>query len=152
VPVDWKRSAIWGASFGVAAVLVVVAALGLFHWNSSRPKSWDASTIKGVSSTVTQTFTINEKENKLVVFAVALEREPLPPSSERKRSSVDCQQYFDLVDSDKEPFRCTDTGIDGASFHRSSFTLRMDNEVPQTCVPGLSSHRIRFSSPRTSAN
>ena len=35
---------------------------------------------------------------------MALEREPLPPSSERKRSSVDCQQYFDLVDSDKEPF------------------------------------------------
>ena len=57
---------IFGASFGVAAVVAVVAALGLFRWYSSRPKPWDASTIKGVSSTVTQTVTLNEKENKFI--------------------------------------------------------------------------------------
>jgi hypothetical protein len=57
---------IFGASFGVAAVVAIVAALGLFRWYSSRPKPWDASTIKGVSSTVTQTVTLNEKENKFI--------------------------------------------------------------------------------------
>ncbi len=62
--IDWKRPVIFGASFGVAAVASILTAMGLFYWYHSRPRTWDASKIKGVNSTVSQTFALNGPENK----------------------------------------------------------------------------------------
>lgn len=50
---DVKKTAVLGASFGIAAVLSGVAV----HWFSSRPKGWDSGSIKGGKLTVVQTFT-----------------------------------------------------------------------------------------------
>jgi hypothetical protein len=61
MPFDWKRPAAIGASFALTAVAAIVAVVGIFHWYSSRPQSWDARTIKGISTTVSQTFDLDEQ-------------------------------------------------------------------------------------------
>ncbi|MGA2898597.1 MAG: hypothetical protein ABSE27_13515 [Acidobacteriaceae bacterium] len=48
---DVKKTVVFGAAFGVAAVLASVAML----WISSRPKGWDSNSIKCAKLTVLQT-------------------------------------------------------------------------------------------------
>ena len=48
---DVKKTAVFGAAFGVVAVLGIVA----LHWLSSRPKGWDTNAIKCSKLTVLQT-------------------------------------------------------------------------------------------------
>jgi hypothetical protein len=67
--IDWKKPAIFGAAFGIAAVLTAIAAFGIFYWYSSRPTSWDADTIKSISTTAVQTFTLNERKTNSQVRA-----------------------------------------------------------------------------------
>src|SRR5882757_3558946 len=65
MPFDWKRPTVIGASFGLTAAVALIATAGLFHWYSSRPQSWDSSTIKGISTTVSQTFDFDEQQRQL---------------------------------------------------------------------------------------
>ena len=50
---DVRKTAVFGAAFGVAAVLAAVAV----HWFASRPKGWDSNSIQCAKLTVVQTFT-----------------------------------------------------------------------------------------------
>lgn len=59
---DWKRPALWGAAFGVAAVLTLSVVLAVIHWYTSRPKAWNADAIKGISTTATQYFSFDESD------------------------------------------------------------------------------------------
>src|ERR1039458_9770447 len=72
MPFDWKRSAVVGASFGLAVAVALIAAAGLFYWYSSRPQSWDSSTIKGISTTVSQTFDLNEQQKQFTASGFML--------------------------------------------------------------------------------
>ena len=72
MPFDWKRSAVVGASFGLAVAVALIAAAGLFYWYSSRPQSWDSSTIKGISTTVSQTFELNEQQKQFTASGFML--------------------------------------------------------------------------------
>jgi hypothetical protein len=58
-----KKTAIFGAAFGIAAMLTMFAIFGLLHWYGSRPKPWNAETIRSISTTATQSFTLDEKAN-----------------------------------------------------------------------------------------
>jgi hypothetical protein len=53
---DVKKTIALGASFGIAAVASVGIVAGVVHWLSSRPKSWDASSIKCTRLTVVPTY------------------------------------------------------------------------------------------------
>src|ERR1035437_1615734 len=59
---DWKRPVLWGAAFGVAAVLTLFVGLALIHWYTSRPKAWNADAIKGISTTASQYFSFDESD------------------------------------------------------------------------------------------
>jgi hypothetical protein len=59
---DWKRPAIWGAAFGVAATLTLLVGLALIHWYTSRPKAWNADAIKGINTTAVQTFGFDDSD------------------------------------------------------------------------------------------
>ena len=72
MPFDWKRPAVFGASFGLGAGTIVVAAVGFFYWHSSRLQSWDANTIKGLSVTVSQTFDLNEQQKNFTASGFML--------------------------------------------------------------------------------
>jgi hypothetical protein len=74
--IDWKRYAITGASFGVALAVALIAAAGLFYWYSSRPPSWDSSSVKGISTTVSQTFNLDEQQKQFTAsgFTMAFVR------------------------------------------------------------------------------
>lgn len=61
---DWKRPALWGAAFGVAAVLTLFMGLALILWYTSRPKAWNADALKGISSTAVQIFTFNFNQDE----------------------------------------------------------------------------------------
>lgn len=50
---DIKKTAAFGAGFGVAVVIATAAA----YWLTSRPKGWDSNSIKCPKLTVLQTFT-----------------------------------------------------------------------------------------------
>jgi len=50
-----------GAAFGVAAVLTLFMGFAPIHWYTSRPKAWNADAIKGISTTVGETFEIDGK-------------------------------------------------------------------------------------------
>ena len=72
MPFDWRRPAVVGASFGVTVVVAIVGVIAIFHWYSSRPQSWDASTIQGISTTVSQTFTLDEKKKTVTASGFTL--------------------------------------------------------------------------------
>ena len=59
---DWKRPAVWGAAFGVSAVLTLFVGFALIHWYTSRPKAWNADAIKGISTTASQYFSFDESD------------------------------------------------------------------------------------------
>ena len=59
---DWKRPVLWGASFGVSAVLALFILFLGTHWYTSRPKGWDADAIRGISSTVGETFDVDDSD------------------------------------------------------------------------------------------
>jgi hypothetical protein len=59
---DWKRPALWGAGFGVAATLTLFVGFALIHWYTSRPKAWNADVLKGISSTASQYFSFDESD------------------------------------------------------------------------------------------
>ena len=59
---DWKRPVLWGATFGVAAVLTLFTLLAATHWYTSRPKAWNADAIKGISTTAVETSTLDESD------------------------------------------------------------------------------------------
>lgn len=72
MPIDWKRSAVVGASFGLAVAVALIAAAGLFYWYSSRPQPWDASTVRGISTTVSQTFDLDEQHKQFTASGFML--------------------------------------------------------------------------------
>jgi hypothetical protein len=72
MPFDWKRHAVIGAGFGLTVGATIVAAVGLLYWNSSRPRPWDATTIKGISTTVSQTFDLDEQRRQLTASGFTL--------------------------------------------------------------------------------
>lgn len=61
---DWKRPVLWGASFGVSAVLTLFILFLGIQWYTSRPKGWDADAIKGISSTVDESFDLEDNKMK----------------------------------------------------------------------------------------
>jgi hypothetical protein len=69
----WKktllRAAGVGAGFAFVAALIVGAAL---WWYSSRAQSWDASTIKGTNTTVSQTFDLDEQKKDYIASGFML--------------------------------------------------------------------------------
>lgn len=72
MPIDWRRSAVVGASFGLAVAGALIAAGGLFYWYSSRPQSWNANTVKGISTTVSQTFDLDEQRKQFTASGFML--------------------------------------------------------------------------------
>ena len=68
---DWKRTVLWGASFGVAAVMTLFVLFAALNWYTSRPKGWDTNAIKGISSTMSQTFTIDNNQFKATGFSAS---------------------------------------------------------------------------------
>jgi hypothetical protein len=68
---DWKRPVLWGASFGVAAVLTLFVIFEVINWYSSRPKKWDTDAVKGISTTVSQIFTFDNNQMKGAGFSAS---------------------------------------------------------------------------------
>lgn len=69
---DWKCPAVIGASFALTAVVVVLALLGGFYWYRFRPQSWDASTIKGITTTAAETFNLDEQKHEFTASGFVL--------------------------------------------------------------------------------
>jgi hypothetical protein len=61
---DWKRSVLWGASFGIAAALTLSISLAVIYWCTSRPKAWNVNAIKGISSTADEYFDLDNNKFK----------------------------------------------------------------------------------------
>jgi hypothetical protein len=72
MPFNWKRAAVIGASFALTAVVAIIAIVGIFHWYSSRPQSWDTSTIRGISTTVSQIFDLDEQRKEFTASGFML--------------------------------------------------------------------------------
>jgi hypothetical protein len=72
MPFDWKRPVVIGASFALTVVAATIAVVGIFHWYNSRPPSWDASTIRGISTTVSQTFDLSEQRKEFTASGFML--------------------------------------------------------------------------------
>lgn len=65
MPFEWKKAAIFGAAFGIAAAITLLAAAGLIYWLSNRPKGLDPAAIKAVTSSAVETFTLDEGKREL---------------------------------------------------------------------------------------
>ena len=65
MPLGWKRSAVFGATFGVAAAATLLIVGGIIYWISNRPKGLDGTAIKAVSSRASQTFSVNDEKKEI---------------------------------------------------------------------------------------
>jgi|SRR5208283_438597 len=65
MPFDWKKPAVFGAAFGIAAAITLLIVGGFVYWLSNRTKGLDTTAIKAVSSRVSQTFTVNDEKKEI---------------------------------------------------------------------------------------
>ena len=65
MPFDWKKPAVFGAAFGVAAALTLPIVGGFIYWLSNRPNGMDTTSIKAVGSRASQTFTVNDEQKEI---------------------------------------------------------------------------------------
>ncbi|MGO4516393.1 hypothetical protein AB4Y89_11400 [Terriglobus sp. 2YAB30_2] len=63
--IEWKKTTIFGATFGIAAAITMFLAGGVISWLSNRPKQLDTTAIKAVDSRATQTFTIDDARREI---------------------------------------------------------------------------------------
>ena len=60
-----RKKAVFGAAFGMAAALTLIVAGGFIYWLSHRPKGMDATAIRAMTSSATQTFVEDDAKRDL---------------------------------------------------------------------------------------
>lgn len=63
MPFEWKKTAVFGAAFGIAVSITLLLIGGFIYWLSNRPKGLDTTAIKVVSSRASQTFYLDADKN-----------------------------------------------------------------------------------------